>query len=168
MAQKPEPGSNEPEPSRQDLVCLERTRTAVFNVLIAIGLFIALSGALLRYWTLALDPAASRRLHQELLVGLLVISVISYATRRILSQRRVHRQGASRESLFYWSHVLPALIAALAAPLGLIYGLWIDRSVQSVVPFWVVALALGSLALPRTHELDCSEQPTSGSRSVPS
>jgi len=152
---------------RQGQACLARTRTAVLNVLIADGLVIALSGGLLRFRTGALGPAASRDLHQELMAGLLVISVISYAARRILSQRAVHGQAASRESLFYWSHVLPAIIAALAAPLGLVYGWWVDRSVQSVVPFWVVALALGTLALPRARELECFDRPASGSGSVP-
>jgi hypothetical protein len=167
MALTHKPRSHEAEESRPGQACLERTRTAVLNVLIAVGLFIALSGGLLRYRTEALGPAASRTLHQELMAGLIVVSITSYATRRILSQRSVHGQGASRESRFYWSHVLPAIIAGLAAPLGLIYGWWVDRSVQSVVPFWAVALALGSLALPRAHELECFVPPISGSGSVP-
>jgi len=167
MALPHKPPPPEAEPSRRGQACLEHTRTAVLNVLIAVGLFIALSGGLLRIRKEAIGPSASRDLHQELMAGLVVISVISYATRRILSQRTVHGQAASCESRFYWSHVLPAIIAALAAPLGLVYGWWVDRSVQSVVPFWVVALALGTLALPRARELECFDRPASGSGSVP-
>jgi len=137
------------------------------NVLIAVGLCIAVSGGLLRLRIGAPGLSASRALHQQLLAGLMVISVISYATRRILSQRTVHGQEPSRESRFYWSHVLPAIIAALAAPLGLVYGWWVDESVQSIAPFWVVALALGTLALPRARELECFDRSASGSGSVP-
>jgi len=137
------------------------------NVLIAVGLCMALSGGLLRFRTGALGPSASRDLHQDLMAGLVGVGVISYATRRILSQRTVRGQAAARESRFYWSHVLPAIVAALAAPLGLVYGWWVDGSVQSVVPFWVVALAMGSLALPRASELECFDPPASGSGSVP-
>jgi len=168
MALKRKPRSLEPEASGTGQACLERTRTAVLNVLIAVGLFIALSGGLLRYRTEALGASESRNLHHELMAALIVTSVISYTTRRILSQRSDQGQGGPRESLFYWAHVLPAIIAALAAPLGLAYGWWVDRNVQSVVPFWIAALALGSLALPRRYELACFDQRNSGSKSVPS
>ncbi len=132
---------------------------AVLNVLIAVGLVIAISGGILRIRSEVNGLAASRGLHQQLMAGLVVIAVISYAARRILSQRTLHKDAASRESFFYWSHVLPALIAGLAAPLGLVYGWLVDGSVQSVVPFWIAALALGSLALPRARELECFDRP---------
>jgi hypothetical protein len=55
--------------------------------------------------------------------------------------------------------VLAASLAALAVPLGLLSG-WIDRPRLDVVgPFWVVALALGFLALPRAHELEDFAEP---------
>ncbi len=167
MSLRRKPRPQKAEPSHQGQACLERTRTAVLNVLIAVGVCIALSGGLLRFRTDALGPSAARNLHQKLMAGLIVISVISYATRRILSQRTVQGQAASRESRFYWSHVLPAIIAALAAPLGLAYGWWVDGSFQSVVPFWIAALALGSLALPRDRELECFDRSASGTESVP-
>jgi hypothetical protein len=144
------------------------------NVLIADGLMIALSGGLLRYRSGALGPSGARALHRELMAGLFVIAVISYAARRILvrrartaSSRTVHGQEAAREARFYWSHVWPAIIAALAAPVGLVYGWWVDRSIQSIAPFWVVALALGSLALPRTSELEGFDSTESRSGPVP-
>jgi len=162
MSLRRKPHSEEAEPSRPGQACLERTRTAVLNVLIAVGVCIALSGGLLRFRAEDREASASRNLHQELMASLIVISVISYATRRILSQRTLHGKPAPRESLFYWS-----IIAALAAPLGLVYGWWVDRSVQSVAPFWIAALALGSLALPRARELECFDRSASGSKSVP-
>ncbi|MGO9468387.1 MAG: hypothetical protein ACLQVF_30000 [Isosphaeraceae bacterium] len=167
MSRQLEPRSEETEPSREGQACLERTRTAVLNVLIAVGLCIALSGGLLRFRTEALAPSAARNLHQKLMAGLIVISVISYAARRILSQQAIRGQAASRQSLFYWSHLLPALIAALAAPLGLAYGWWVNASFRSVVPFWIAALALGSLALPRAREVEYFDRSASSSGSVP-
>jgi hypothetical protein len=100
------------------------------------------------------------------LAALVVICVTSYATKRIMSQGVAHAQRARRESLFYWSHVLPALLAALAAPLGLVYGWWVDPGLQSVIPFWAAALALGSLAIPRARELETLVARNCGSETV--
>ncbi len=165
MPQPCKPRPLDREASGAGQACLERTRTAVFNVLIAVGFLIAVSGGLLRLRTRDDGGPASGDLHRELLTGLMIIGVVSYATRRILSQKLVGSKSAADESLFYWSHVLPAIIAALAAPLGLVYGWCVDSSVQSIIPFWVVALALGSLALPRVSELECFDRPGTGSES---
>jgi hypothetical protein len=140
----------------------------VLNVLVAVGIFVALSGWLLRNRARTEKPPASQALSQELMAAALIVAVISYATRRILTQRMAGARTTPTESLFFWSHVVPALIAAIAAPLGLMYGWWVEPSVGSVVPFWVVALALGSLALPRASELECFGQRDSGSGRTPS
>lgn len=158
MAHKNNQGSSIAQESRSGQACLDRTRTAVLNVLVAIGLVIAVTGAVLRFRADQDGPLRSRSLRQPLLGGLIVIAVISYAARRILSQRIAGGQTGATESLFFWSHLLPALIAAAAAPLGLVYGWWVDSRLQSVIPFWVVSLALGSLALPRASELECFDR----------
>jgi hypothetical protein len=148
--------------------CLARTRSAVLNVLVAVGLCIAVSGGLLRGRATADRPSPPRALHRELLAALVVIAVTSYATKRIMSQGVARSQRARRESVFYWSHVLPAVLAALSAPLGLVYGWWVDPRLQSVIPFWVAALALASLAIPRERELESLRTPSSNSGTVPS
>jgi hypothetical protein len=161
-------GLSQQEPPRPGQDFLAHTRTAVLNVLIAVGLVIAISGGLLRFRAGSEAATFSRRFHQELMACLVLVAVTSYAARRILTQRLWRGKAPASESLFYWSHVLPAAIAALAAPLGLAYGWFIDPTVKSVIPFWVVALALGSLALPRSTELDCFDRPAAGEGSVQS
>jgi hypothetical protein len=135
------------------------------NVLIAVGLIIAVSGGLLRFRTADARLLVPGYLQKALMVGLLVIGVTSYSTRRMLYERMRRAQAAPSESVFYWSHLIPAIIASLAGPLGFVYGWWIDSSVQSVIPFWVVAFALGSLALPRTGELEYFDRAARGSES---
>ena len=74
---------------------------------------------------------------------------------RVASRRLLKRAEESRlQTTFYWSHVLSASIAALATPLGIVYGWLIDPRLGSVIPFWVVPLTMGFLAIPRTRELD--------------
>jgi hypothetical protein len=51
------------------------------------------------------------------------------------------------------------LIAALAVPLGFVYGYAIDPTLPAVAPFWVAALTLGFLSLPRRSILDDFDDP---------
>jgi hypothetical protein len=140
----------------------------VLNVLIGVGLVIAVSGGLLRLCA-GNEPASfSHELQQGLVAGLLVVTLVSYAARRILTQRLLRGKVPASESLFYWAHVLPAMIAAFAAPLGLAYGWWVDARLQSVIVFWVASLALATLALPRSSELECFDRPAAGEGSVSS
>jgi hypothetical protein len=44
-------------------------------------------------------------------------------------------------------------------PLGFLHGSLIASDLESIGPFWVVALALGFFALPRKHELEGFAQP---------
>ena len=139
--------------------CLARTRSAVLNVLVAVGLMIAVSGWLLRMRAGVPVPPAATDLHRRLTLLLAVVGVTSYLSRRLLGRRAALRDPSRRASRFFWSHVLPALIAALAVPLGVLYGWMIVPSLDAVVPFWIVPLSLGVLSLPREHELADFDRP---------
>jgi hypothetical protein len=150
--------SRQIDPASRD--CLARTRSAVLNVLVVIGLSIAVSG-----WVLRARAAGERQrqptkiLDRGLTVGLLVTGTASYLSRRIMGRRSALDDPSRRERRFFWAHLVPAILAALAAPLGLAYGWFVDPSLGAVIPFWVVPLALGFLALPREHELADFERP---------
>ena len=140
--------------------CLDRTRSAVLNVLIVAGMGIAASGWLLRWrdrWALSRLPNS---VGQGMLAGLLVLAVSSYVVRRAVSGRSALRDKASR---FYLGHVVAAVLASLAVPLGLAYGWFVRPRLDVVGPFWVVALTLGFLALPRAHILEGLDPDGTGS-----
>jgi uncharacterized membrane protein YfcA len=139
--------------------CLDRTRTAVLNLMVVTGLFIAISGGLLRWRAVHEKGIGSKFLHEKLMIGLLALAVVSFLSRRLLGRRGRLKDPETRASRFFWSHFLPALVAALAAPLGLLHGWLIVPALESIGPFWVVALALGFLALPREHELEGFARP---------
>jgi hypothetical protein len=94
-----------------------------------------------------------------ILIGL---AVASYIVRRGSGRRVARLDPVRRESAFFWSHVLAAAIAAPAAALGIVYGWWVDPRLEAVIPFWVVPLALGLLAMPRSGELDDFDRPAPG------
>jgi hypothetical protein len=102
-----------------------------------------------------------------MMVGLFALGVTSYFLRRVLGHRAARRDPEHRAAAFYWAHVWPTVVAALAAPLGIAYGWWVNPRLEAVIPFWVVALTLGFLALPRAGELDdfdrAARAPGSGS-----
>jgi hypothetical protein len=139
--------------------CLDRTRGAVLNVLLAIGLSIAISGWALRSHAVHKEDIGSKSLHVKLMIGLVVLAILSFLSRRLLGRRVRLKDPGTRAPRFFWSHLLPAVVAALAAPLGLLHGWLVDPGLESVGPFWVVALALGFLALPREHGLNGFAQP---------
>jgi hypothetical protein len=134
--------------------CLERTRSAVLNVLVAVGLTIAASGFLLRSRPEIDQPRGSPAAYQKLMVALGTIGVASLISRRALGGRVRQADDVRRASRFFWAHVLPAAIAAAAAPLGLVCGWFVDPRLGAVSPFWVIALALGFAAVPRDHEIE--------------
>lgn len=128
--------------------CLERTRSAVLNVLIVAGTGIAVSGGLLRWrdrWALSRVPDG---VGKGILAALMAVAVASYVVRRTVSGRSA---SATR---FYRGHVIAAGLATLAVPLGLAYGWFVRPRLDAVGPFWVVALALGFLAFPRARQLE--------------
>jgi len=139
--------------------CLERTRSAVLNVLIGIAAGIAVSGPILRWRDQGAVWRAAPVYRRLMLGGLLVLIVLSYLVRRIGGSRSVLREPILRDRRFYWSHVGSALVASLAIPLGLLFGWTVRPTIDSVIPFWVAALALGFLAIPRAFELEDLDTP---------
>jgi len=141
--------------------CLERTRSAVLNVLVGVGLAIALSGVALRARDRWAPVRVSEPVRKGILGGLLAVVVTSYTVRRVMGSRTALREPEQRGTRFFRAHLLSALIATLAIPLGLAYG-WVSRPVlNEVAPFWIAALALGFLALPRAIELEGFDAPMS-------
>jgi hypothetical protein len=140
--------------------CLAKTRSAVLNVLVAVGFTIAVSG-----WLLRARPGPAERsqlthaIHLGLMAALLILGATSFVSRRLMGRRSWLRDPMRRERRFFWSHVLPALFAALATPLGLAYGWFVAPQLELVIPFWVIPLALGFLALPRAAELADFDRP---------
>ena len=156
----PEP---DPEPrlalDPASAACLERTRSAVLNVLVVVGIGIAASGLLLRWrdgWAVQRGPESHRR---TLLGCLVFLVVLSYAMRRWLAGRAALRDPKTRLTRFYIGHLKAALVAAAVLPLGLIDGWFIDPRLGAVAPYWIAALALGFLALPRASELEDFDEP---------
>ena len=136
------------------LDCLRWTRSGVLNVLVVVGLFVALSGALLRGRGGPDVPAEMNRRSQPFHIGLLVIFVVSTFVRRSLGLRSRLRDPQHRARKFYWAHVIPAMLGGLAAPLGLFHGIAVSGRLQAILPFWITALVLGVLAYPRGRELE--------------
>src|SRR5262249_21180769 len=134
--------------------CLLRTRTAVLNVLVGVGLMIAASGSLLRRRAGEGIIPPARGMHEGLLLALVIVAVARYVVRRAGPGRLSAIPPGRRAARFFWSRVGAAAIAAIGVPLGLIYGWSVDPRLEGVIPFWVVPLALGLLAIPRRGELD--------------
>jgi hypothetical protein len=143
------------------LATLERTRSAVLNILVAEGLGIAASGFLLRWRDRGALFRAHDQVRQGMLGGLLILVAASYLARRVLGSRSALLDPARRARRFFRAHVISALIGSLAVPLGLAYGWTVRPRLDAVAPFWVAALALGFLALPRASELDDLDVPPS-------
>jgi hypothetical protein len=141
------------------LLCLDRTRSAVVNVLMVVGLGIAAAGLYLgkrdRGALLWSEREAGRGAH----VLLFVLIVASFAVRRVIASRAALRDPAGRASRFFRAHLAGAIVGALALPLGAVYGWAVRPRLDAVLPFWVAALALGVLALPRAYELEGFDAP---------
>ena len=152
MAHTNEP--DDPPPSIAMEACLARTRKAVLDVLVGVGMMIAVSGWLLRRRAGQDLPLPPRGLHDGLLFALLVVAVCGYLVRRAWAARPASLTPDRRAARFFRTHVGSAAIAALGVPIGLAYGWFVDPRLEGVAPFWVIPLALGFLAIPRRGELD--------------
>jgi hypothetical protein len=153
MRPTPESDLTNQDPWQGKHACLERTRSHVLNVLVVVGLSIALSGWLLRTRAQTWQPRPAKTLSDSLYAALVMLAALSYIARRVLGTRAQHAEPGRRNRLLYWSHVGPATIAALAIPLGLAYGWLVAPQLDAVIPFWAVPFALGFLCLPRKSEL---------------
>ncbi|MGC8643216.1 MAG: hypothetical protein ACP5XB_25425 [Isosphaeraceae bacterium] len=141
------------------LECLRRTRSSVLNVLVGVGVVVAVSGLVLRGRTGGALEGAQKVLSQAMLMGLFGIFVVSTIVRRVLGRRSRLRDPRLRGWRFLVGHVVPAAIGALAAPLGLVHGWLVSPGLEAILPFWVVAVLLGIVAYPRGRELEGFDQP---------
>ena len=115
-----------------------RARSAVVNVLVAVAAGIAASGGLLRGREIVDAPPGGTVLaHRVAMATLLGLVAVGYATLRV---------GSGRSARF---RIATAIVGALAVPLGLAHGWWVDPAPGAIAPFWVAALGLGCLAYPR-------------------
>ncbi len=139
--------------------CLERTRSAVLNVLVVVGGGIAASGWILgRHDPDAALPWGTLTTRQVALGTLVGIVAASYATLRGFAGRESLRNPAKRLARFFRGRLAASIIAAQAIPLGFAYGWYVDSRIQAIAPFWIASLALGFLALPRGSELEGFEE----------
>lgn len=149
-------------PPSATAACLDRTRSAVLNVLVVVGAGIAASGWVLGHhdpdvpipWSLLTTRRAS-------LVGLMGLIAGSYLILRVVAGRESLRDPRSRARRFFRGRVAASGVAALAIPLGFAHGWLLDPRLEALAPYWVAALGLGFLALPRGHELDDFDEPIS-------
>ncbi len=153
-----------PEPDRarepSAVACLARTRSAVLNVLVATGAGIAVSGWILgRHEPTGAPPWGPERAGRAILAALLVLVVVAYGALRNGSGRAALRDPGRRASRFFRARVAAATVAGLAVPLGFARGWLVDPRLEALAPFWVAALGLGFLALPRGPELDDFDEP---------
>ncbi len=145
------------------VACLERTRSAVLNVLVAVGAAIAASGLILgRHEAAGPPPWDGDRTRRAAMAVLFGLVAFAYLILRVGSGREALRDPTARASRFARARVAAAAIAASAVPLGFAYGWFADPRLEALAPFWVAALGLGFLALPRGHELDGFDEPIAG------
>jgi hypothetical protein len=146
------------------LDCLKKTRSGVLNVLVGVGVIVALTGLLLRGRAGGAWRPVPDRWDQAMYLGLILIFVASTVTRRALGRRARLRDPLRRCERFFREHLLPALVGSVAAPLGLVHGWLISPRLEAVLPFWITALVLGILAYPRGHELEGYDEPMASPR----
>jgi hypothetical protein len=141
------------------VACVARTRSAILNVMVAVGCGIAASGVILsrrdRGALLWPDRNASRWAHG----ALIALIAISFVVRRVWGGRAALRDPEKRAARFYWAHVASAIVGALALPMGFAYAWAVRPKLDAISAFWVTALALGVLAWPRDSELEGFELP---------
>ncbi len=142
------------------VACLDRTRSGVLNVLVAVGSGIAASGWILgRHQPGGPPPWGPARTQRVATAAVMVLVALSYMVLRVGSGRESLLDPATRADRFRRARLGSAALGALAVPLGFAYGWFADPRLEALAPFWVGALGLGFLALPRGHELDGFAEP---------
>ncbi len=142
------------------VACLERTRSDVLNVLVAVGAGIAASGWILgRHRPDGPPPWGMPRTQRLATLAVVAMVALGYLVLRVGSGRLALLDPATRASRFRGARVATAAVGALAVPLGFAYGWLADPRLEALAPYWVAALGLGFLALPRGHELDGFDEP---------
>jgi hypothetical protein len=140
--------------STAELALLERTRSAVLNVMVVAGLGIAVSGVVVGRRVVVAPPWPRHKAEAVGTGALVALIVAGFLVRRVLGSRARLRDPATRPGRFYRAHVLGATIGALAVPLGFAHGYLIRPTLVAVAPYWVAALALGAINFPRAVELE--------------
>ncbi len=147
--------------------CLVRTRSSVLNVLVFVGAGIAVSGWGLRRRQAGLLPPWNWNIpltQPRAMSGLFGFIALAYVILRVGSNRDRLRAPDTRAGRFYWSRVAAAIVGACAIPLGFAAGWANDPRLEALAPFWIAALGLGFLAIPRGHELDDFAEPIEPAR----
>ena len=140
--------------------CLVRTRSAVLNVLLFTGAGIAVSGYLLGRHGLGQPPLWGMSITRRgAMAGLLGLIVLAYLILRVGSGRELLRDPLTRAARFFRARVAVAIVGALSIPLGFLAGWSNDPRLEALAPFWIAALGLGFLAIPRGYELDDFAEP---------
>lgn len=143
----------------EDSRWLERTRSWVLNILVLDGLSILASALLVRWWgpvEADVDPAT---LKKGFFGSLFACFVLARILLRQLGSRERLAPGSSRGRRYLQSRVVTAALGWAALPLGLGYALTVEPTVQGIVPYWVAALLLGAIALPRQSDLEGFDEP---------
>jgi len=139
--------------------CLDRARSAVLNVLVLIGVGIAASGWILGRHDPEPPDWGPQTTQRATLAALAVVATFAYLLLRVGSGRDALRDPSTRAARFFKARLGASVVAALAVPLGFAHGWLVDPRLPALAPFWVAALGLGFLALPRGPELDDFEGP---------
>ncbi len=142
------------------VACLVRTRSAVLNVLLFVGAGIAASGMLLGRHQVGEPPTIDLPLTpQRAMGGLLALIALAYLILRVGSGRERLRDPARRAGRFFRARVAAAIVAAACIPLGFLAGWLNDPRLEALAPFWIAALGMGFLSIPRGPELDDFAEP---------
>ena len=146
-------------PTTPEAECVDRTRSAVLNVMVLDGAGIAVSG-----WVLGRLDVGALLLNTDLfwrlsMGALFSILLFSRVMLRVGTGRSALKDPTKRGRRFRRAHVLSALIGGLAVPIGFGHGWAVEPSLQAVAPFWIVAIGVGIMALPRSTELEGFDEP---------
>lgn len=146
---------------------LERTRSVVLNVMVVDGLAIAATGLILRRWE-GIELDVDRGMLKTTLLGCLFALFITamLILRRVGGRPRLEGP-TTRGSRYFASRVGAAVVGWAALPLGLAYGMLVDPSLGGVAPFWLTAMVLGRLALPKAFDLEGFDEPMSDGTEPP-
>ena len=136
------------------LQCLTRTRSGVLNVLMGVGVVVALSGLILRSRPAGALAGNPTWLSQAMLMVLFGVFVVSTVLRRVLGRRTRLRDPRSARPAVPRGPRRARLRGSDCRALGLAHGWLVSPRLEAVIPFWVVALLLGILAYPRARELE--------------
>ena len=150
------------------VACLVQTRSAVLNVLLAIGFGISTSGLLLGRHEVGEPPMADWPVSPRgAMAGLLGLIAGAYLILRVGSGRDALRDPHRRATRFFRSRLASAVVGALAIPLGFVAGWVNDPRPEVLAPYWIAALGLGFLAIPRGYELDDFDEPIAPASKLP-